>query len=155
MDYDRAIDALIAGEIDVAIFPSQLDTGRVQVRNGGWAARGVPSEAFLKQWLRHSYFARKPPKSTGRELFGEPFWLRILPRLRKAALSKFDVLAMLSELTARSIALNYRLHLETWPQTVILTGGGAANPALLRSIRAALAAYAPATELHRLSPPTQ
>ncbi len=27
MDYDRAIDALIAGEIDVAIFPSQLDTG--------------------------------------------------------------------------------------------------------------------------------
>lgn len=27
MDYDRAVDALIAGEIDVAIFPSQLDTG--------------------------------------------------------------------------------------------------------------------------------
>ena len=27
LDYDRAIDALIAGEIDVAIFPSQLDTG--------------------------------------------------------------------------------------------------------------------------------
>ena len=27
LDYDRAIDALIADEIDVAIFPSQLDTG--------------------------------------------------------------------------------------------------------------------------------
>jgi TRAP-type uncharacterized transport system substrate-binding protein len=27
LDYDKAIDALIAGEIDVAIFPSQLDTG--------------------------------------------------------------------------------------------------------------------------------
>jgi len=27
LDYDRAVDALIAGEIDVAIFPSQLDTG--------------------------------------------------------------------------------------------------------------------------------
>jgi hypothetical protein len=27
LDYDRAIDALIAGEIDVAIFPAQLDTG--------------------------------------------------------------------------------------------------------------------------------
>jgi len=27
LDYDKAIDALIAGEIDAAIFPSQLDTG--------------------------------------------------------------------------------------------------------------------------------
>jgi len=27
LDYDRAIDALVAGEIDAAIFPSQLDTG--------------------------------------------------------------------------------------------------------------------------------
>jgi TRAP-type uncharacterized transport system substrate-binding protein len=27
LDYDRAIDALVAGEIDTAIFPSQLDTG--------------------------------------------------------------------------------------------------------------------------------
>jgi NMT1-like family len=27
LDYDRAIDALIAGEIDVTIFPAQLDTG--------------------------------------------------------------------------------------------------------------------------------
>jgi TRAP-type uncharacterized transport system substrate-binding protein len=27
LDYDRAINSLIAGEIDVAIFPSQLDTG--------------------------------------------------------------------------------------------------------------------------------
>jgi len=27
LDYDRALDALVAGEIDTAIFPSQLDTG--------------------------------------------------------------------------------------------------------------------------------
>ena len=37
-------------------------------------------------------------------------------------------------MTARSIALNYRLHLNT-PQQVILTGGGAANPVLAKAIK--------------------
>lgn len=106
--------------------------------NGAWAARGRPSDALLSEWLRHPYFRRKPPKSTGRELFGEPFWHKALPQMRRAGLSKFDMLATLTEFTARSITLNYRLHLPSMPRTIILTGGGAANDALVASIRAAL-----------------
>ena len=33
LDYDSAVDALIAGEIDVAIFPSQLDTASCAARS--------------------------------------------------------------------------------------------------------------------------
>ena len=104
-------------------------------RDGTWAARGKASGTLLKKWLAHPYFSLKPPKSTGRELFGESFFQRILPEMRKARLSRFDVLATLTEFTARALVLNYRLHLRSLPQTVILTGGGATNETLVAAIR--------------------
>jgi anhydro-N-acetylmuramic acid kinase len=103
--------------------------------DGAWAAQGRVHEPLLREWLRHPFFRRKPPKSTGRELFGETFFEIALPRMRRARLSKFDTLATLTAFTARSLALNYRLHLPAAPDAVILTGGGAANSALRASIR--------------------
>ena len=62
MDYDRAIDALIAGEIDVAIFPSQLDTGLfrraltapdvrlMNVAQAGAIAKTVPGIKHVVLW---------------------------------------------------------------------------------------------------------
>lgn len=107
-------------------------------RDGRWAARGRVFEPLLARWLRHPYFEQAPPKSTGREQFGEPFWRREAPRFAAAGLSKHDVLATLTEFTARSLALNYRRHLPGLPSRVILTGGGAANPVLVERIRVAL-----------------
>jgi anhydro-N-acetylmuramic acid kinase len=111
---------------------------RIMDRNGEWAARGIPGEFLLARWLKHPFFARKPPKSTGRELFGEVFLTRVLAEAEKPGLSRFDVLATLTELTARSIALNYRLHLRTAPDEVVLCGGGAANPMLVAAIQRAV-----------------
>ena len=115
-------------------------------KNGAWAARGTTSETLLRQWLAHPYFARKPPKSTGRELFGEPFLAQVLPQMERAGLSKFDLLATFTEFTARSLALNYRLHLPAPPRAVVLAGGGAANTVLVNAIR---------EELRKLSPTIQ
>ena len=57
------------------------------------------------------------------------------------------LLATLTEFTARSIAENYRRHLPSpppgVPARVILAGGGAANPHLVRRIRAALSPILP------------
>src|SRR5258708_120504 len=90
---------------------------------------------------------QKPPKSTGRELFGETFWERVFPKAQADGLSWFDVFASLTAFTARSLALNYRLHLPSWPETIILTGGGAANPMLVKAIHDAIAPLAPGAEL--------
>jgi anhydro-N-acetylmuramic acid kinase len=103
--------------------------------DGAWAARGHAHEPSLREWLNHPFFHQKPPKSTGRELFGEPFLERALRRMRRAKLSQFDILATLAAFTARSLALNYRLHLESLPDRVILSGGGAANGTLRRLIQ--------------------
>ncbi len=115
--------------------------------HGAWAARGVASEALLAAWLKHPYFKQPPPKSTGREVFGEVFWRRVQPQIQRTRLSRFDVLATLTEFTARSLALNYQLHLPNLPETLVLTGGGAANPTLVRVIRARMAALNPAMQV--------
>lgn len=104
-------------------------------RNGAWARRGKVQQTLVEEWLAHPYFARKPPKSTGRELFGESFWNREFPRMQKAGLGKFDVVATLTAFTVRSIALNYERHLSAAPDRMILTGGGAANAALVAAIK--------------------
>jgi len=96
--------------------------------NGAWAARGRPCEPLLRLLLKHDYFRQKPPKSTGRGLFGEPFFKTAMRDMRR--LRPEDKMATLTEFTARSLALNYRLHLPSPPSRLILTGGGAANPHL-------------------------
>lgn len=121
------------GNVLMDIAMRHLSGGKSSMdKHGAWAARGRPSEKLLRQWLRHKYFAQKPPKSTGRELFGEPFYNTVRRRLQK--LSRYDQLATLTEFTARSIALNYRRHLASLPKKVILTGGGVKNAALVRSL---------------------
>jgi anhydro-N-acetylmuramic acid kinase len=114
-------------------------------RHGRLAARGTIAESCLARWLRHPYFRKAPPKSTGRELFGESFLRRALRDLRGRAPA--DLAATLTEFTARSLALNYRLHLPAPPDEVILAGGGAANPFLVGRIRAQLAALNPAVNV--------
>ncbi|MGH7950180.1 MAG: anhydro-N-acetylmuramic acid kinase, partial [Candidatus Binataceae bacterium] len=42
-------------------------------RDGIIAARGRISETLLSRLMRHPYFARRPPKSTGREEFGASY----------------------------------------------------------------------------------
>jgi anhydro-N-acetylmuramic acid kinase len=105
---------------------------------GAWARRGTANEKLLSRWLRHPFFPERPPKSTGRELFGETFWRAEQGRLRAAKLSRFDILATLTEFTARSIAFNYWLHLPAAPDTVVLCGGGAKNPFLVKRIAAVI-----------------
>jgi len=107
-------------------------------RNGAIARRGTLDEQLLMRLVKHKFFKVKPPKSTGREVFGDAFFERITkhaPRIRSS-----DLVTTLTEFTARSLALNYFLHLPSTPDCVILCGGGAANPALVAAIRANLSA---------------
>ncbi len=120
--------------------------GRVLFDAGGrLAARGHPSERLLATWLKHPFFRKRPPKSTGREMFGEVYWKKI--RRPLLALPPADALATLTEFTARSIAINYRLHLPAPPQRVILCGGGVNNSALVCSINKAITNWSPTTQV--------
>ena len=112
------------------------DGRRAFDRNGDWSARGRPQQQIAERWLEHPFFHAPPPKSTGRELFGEPFFNQVWRQISK--LTPPDALATFAEFTARSLALNYQLHLPGLPDLVVLAGGGAANRHLVSRIRAHL-----------------
>lgn len=100
-------------------------------RDGRYAGQGQVHEEVVRQCLAHPFIRRKPPKSTGRELFGEMYLERLLQQSR---LSPCDLIATLTEFTARSILENYRRHLRSKPDRIILGGGGACNPVLRERI---------------------
>lgn len=103
-------------------------------KDGCLAGRGTINAEMLDQWMRQSYFARRPPKTTGRELFGAQAADQIWRQAERARISKHDLLATATAFTARSIAEAYRRFLGDVDE-VILCGGGARNPVLVAMLR--------------------
>ncbi len=102
--------------------------------DGDLARRGRVDEALLANMLEDDFFAAHPPKTTGRERFGEHF----LRRARRfATVSLEDGAATLTELTAASVAHAIeRAGLRN--ARVIVSGGGARNRALIERLAARL-----------------
>jgi anhydro-N-acetylmuramic acid kinase len=69
---------------------------------GRWAERGRVLEPLLNELLRYPFFLQVPPKSAGREQFGEPFIKRFFLNHRRGR--QEDLLRTATELTARTIA---------------------------------------------------
>ena len=119
-----------------------LSRGKINYdRNGRWAARGRVSEKLLTQCLAHPYLRRKPPKTTGREEFGEIFLRAFLKTGRKLRLSESDLVATATAFTAESVAEAYRrfvlpkIESAALPKLqIILGGGGAKNQTLARML---------------------
>jgi anhydro-N-acetylmuramic acid kinase len=122
--------------LDLAVH--QLSGGaQTYDHNGAWAASGQPCQELVEAWLQDPYFHLPPPKSTGRELFGEDYGQRCLGDAAECGLSDADTLATLTEFTAASIVHSYRAFLPQMPGEVLLCGGGSRN-GYLRSRLSAL-----------------
>ncbi len=107
-------------------------------QDGQWAAQGTPCEALVKRWLKHEFFQQQPPKSTGRELFGETYLQQCWHDGIEKNLTPADFLATLTELTAASIVLSYVSFLPKLPDQVLLCGGGSRNGYLKQRLIARL-----------------
>ncbi len=106
--------------------------------NGDWAAQGTTCQALVEDWLKQEFFLQKPPKSTGRELFGIDYFDRCLVEASAYNLSPADMLATLTELTVASIVHSYQTFLPQMPDRVLLCGGGSHNLYLKRRLQAQL-----------------
>lgn len=125
-------NALIDAAVEIAT------SGRLRYdEDGTLAAQGRVDEKLLDELLGHPYFAQEPPKSTGREQFGRPMVERLIEVVRpEGDRDWLDLVATLTELTARSIAQAYgRWLVPMGIDEVVLTGGGALNPTLVGRIR--------------------
>ncbi|MEL6223331.1 MAG: anhydro-N-acetylmuramic acid kinase [Cyanobacteria bacterium J06626_14] len=107
------------------------DGQQVYDHNGAWAASGQPSLNLIQRWLGDDFFHQPPPKSTGREKFGEAYTQRCLADMQSHQLSSADALATLTEFTAASISMSYAQFLPHPPQQVMVGGGGSRNRYLM------------------------
>lgn len=100
---------------------------------GAWAAQGKTLPELLERLLAHEFFARSPPKSTGRDMFN-------LQQLRDALAGHerpADVQATLCQLTAATIARALDAHCVD-ATDIFLCGGGARNDVLRERLAAQL-----------------
>jgi len=119
---------------------SRISGGRLRMdRDGRIAARGHLNDPLLAKLMRNPYFSRRPPKSTGREEFGPHLLDRIVAAGRRTKIVDYDLVATVTALTARSITDACRRFFPRGPvDQLIVTGGGAQNPTLMRMIAADL-----------------
>jgi anhydro-N-acetylmuramic acid kinase len=112
--------------LDLAV--TQLSQGKLTFdRDGAWAATGNVCQPLVQKWLAQAYFATPPPKSTGRELFGQAYLQACIADADAERLTPADLLATLTDLTASSIADSYHRCLPQLPERVLLCGGGSRN----------------------------
>ncbi len=95
--------------------------------NGSIARRGGVHEKLLDAMMSDPYLNRKPPKTTGREQFGQQF----VGGLLATGISLPDLIATATEFTAQSIA-------SAIPRAkagdVIVSGGGVHNRQIMRRL---------------------
>jgi len=103
---------------------------------GARAARGTVSQDMVRRQMQDPFFDRKPPKSTGREVYGASFAARFVEEARARGMSLDDMAATATAFTAESIVDSYRRFVlpRTAIATVLVGGGGALNPTLLQMI---------------------
>lgn len=108
--------------------------------DGRLARRGLVDQKLLAWLQSHPYFAEDPRPSAGREQFGEDFLDKVLERAGTNLENEADVSALMATLAAFSvwgIVDAYRRFIAPIlpVASVIVSGGGSRNPALMGGLR--------------------
>jgi anhydro-N-acetylmuramic acid kinase len=131
------------GNMPIDGLVSRLSGGRETFdRDGRRARRGRVHQGLIDEWLAHPFLHSPPPKSTGREVFGNVFLEQACAQAGALGLTDDDLVATLTAFTAASIVEAYRAFiLPAHPRIEsILCGGGSHNQTLTGWLQAALPA---------------
>ncbi len=109
-------------------------------RDAHIARRGRLLPRLLDALLADHYFRRPPPKTAGREQFGESYCAHLLAWGRRHKARPADLVRTATVLTALSVvdAFHRWILPRTQVRQLIVSGGGAHNPLLMAQIQAAL-----------------
>jgi anhydro-N-acetylmuramic acid kinase len=105
--------------------------------DGALAGRGRVSRWLLHALMRDSYFRKAPPKSAGREEYGDDF----IEHLVNTRLPMEDLIATASAFTVQTIAQGIRRFLmpKMRLEELVLSGGGSHNRFLVEMLERELA----------------
>ena len=108
-------------------------------RDGILGARGKIDAILLAELMTHSFLKMKPPKTTGREVYGAHFGGEAWARAKARNVRDEDIVTTMTAFTAESIMQAYRDFLPQMPDEIVVSGGGALNPTLMHMMRERLA----------------
>jgi len=100
---------------------------------GSIAMKGRVNDKILNEVMTIEFFRMKPPKSTGRELFGKEFVLSFKERADSLGLTFEDAVATATALTTESIVRSYEDFVKPRGKVeeVFVAGGGMRNRAMV------------------------
>jgi anhydro-N-acetylmuramic acid kinase len=109
-------------------------------RNAEMAAKGKLLPGLLQTSLRDKYFSKLPPKTAGREQYGEGYLRALLSHHEARRANPEDVVRTATILTALSIldAFHHFIGPKTKIGELIVSGGGAHNPLLMAQLESGL-----------------
>lgn len=116
----------------------RLSNKRLHMDKGGrMASKGRIHEGLLERLMSHTFINRRPPKTTGREVFGFPMVGRVVRMAKTMKVSAPDLVTTATAFTAFSIAYNIQRFItpEGFIHEIIVGGGGVKNPVLMRMLR--------------------
>ena len=123
--FDTGPGNMIIDEVMFRLFNKRYDL------NGETSAIGNVNEEMLEFMMSNPYIDAIPPKTTGREEFGEQYVEELLKKFN--SIKKEDIVSTVTMFTAKSIAENYKNFIldKHVINKVIIGGGGAHNSTLL------------------------
>jgi len=107
-------------------------------KDGKIGAEGIVAEDWLNCLLEDDYYSLVPPKTTGREYFSPRYIENALKSAQLFGITEPEnIIATLTALTAKSIADAYSrfVYPNIGIKEVIVGGGGAYNPTLMKFLR--------------------
>ena len=111
-------------------------------KDGRWAAQGTVNQAIVDDFLsNNNYINQHPPKTTGREVFGDNECYEIIAACEAAGCSPYDTVATVTRIAAKNVVRQYRTFLPSYgidPDSIddiFMCGGGAHNPEIVDYLR--------------------
>ncbi len=102
-------------------------------RHGRIAQKGIVQKNLLAFLQPHPFFRKKPPKTTGREEFGDQYVTTVLRHIRRKNIRLEDLLATCCACIGHNIAMSRRW-LDGSIDEVIVGGGGVHNQAMMEHL---------------------
>ncbi len=105
-------------------------------KDGKIASSGKVNEKLFNSLIeKDNYIDKQPPKSTGREYYGEEFLSSLQNKFKN--ISHHDWIATITRFTAYAVYRNYELFVknETEIDELFVSGGGARNKFLIRRLK--------------------
>ncbi|KAF3031746.1 hypothetical protein E8E12_001179 [Didymella heteroderae] len=110
-------------------------------KDGLWGEQGTVNQGVVDRFLDGNWYVNHlPPKTTGRETFGDNEAQQLIDECLALGMSQYDTVATITRITAQNIIRQYRTFIprflpDAHIDEIFMCGGGARNPNIIKYLK--------------------